>query len=248
MTTASPFLASRANDPRHLRRYRSQSSGTQTRPVMIGGPMVMVCLLLIAIALVGSAPAQALAYQDPPTTPAADPPPDDLGEKLIRGAVQDREEDVMARILRHMAEAARRLDMRFDPGEETQSTQRQALNLLDEAIAQAAARRRPQSSQGQSSHPDKRTAPDQTKPQKNQGKDAQAEGGASSKTGSREKGNAATGEAVGGRIKETRKSWGALPQRDRDEVIQGIEERFLERYRTLIEDYYRALQDEDDAP
>ncbi len=210
---------------------------------------IAACLVLLGVAIAGGQDAQAFAREDPPSTPPADsPPPDDLGEKLIRKTVQEGEEGVMARIMRHMAEAARMLDVRFDPGAETQSTQRRALNLLDEAIAQAAARRRPKSSQGQSSHPDKRSAPDKADSQGKQGKGAQAASSGSTKTGSQAKGDATGVEALQGRFEETRRSWGMLPQRDRDEVIQGIEERFLERYRKLIEDYYRALQGEDDSP
>jgi hypothetical protein len=235
----------------HGRRLTAQ---WHTREFRRGLALVAVCLGLIGGAITGSHPAQAFVAQDPPSTapdePPSDAPPDDLGEKLIRKTVQEGEEDVMARIMRHMAEAARMLDVRFDPGAETQSVQRRALDLLDEAIAQAAAQRRPQSSQGQSSHPDKRTAPDQSDPQNKRGTGAQPRPGASAESGSQEKtkSDVENLEAVRGRFNETRRSWGMLPQRDRDEVIQGIEERFLERYRKLIEDYYRALQGEDDAP
>jgi hypothetical protein len=44
-----------------------------------------------------------------------------------------------------------------------------------------------------------------------------------------------------------RRSWGHLPQRDREEVIQGIGEACLERYRVWIERYYRALQETGDS-
>lgn len=214
---------------------------------------ISVCLVLIVAAIAGSPKAQTFAFQDPPSPPAdppPDPPPDDLGEKLIRKTVQEGEEDVMARIMRHMAEAARMLDVRFDPGTETQSTQRRALDLLDEAIAQAAARRRPQSSQGQASHPDKRTSPDQADSQNTRPQGAQSQSSASTKSGPQGKGKGEkTGvEAVHGQFKETRRAWGMLPQRDRDEIIQGIDERSLPRYRKLIEDYYTALQGKDDSP
>ena len=239
-----------ANVQNGSRGHCSRSGGTRNLRFRSGGRLAAVALVLLGATIAGGQDLQAFAREDPPSTPPADspPPPDDLGEKLIRKTVQEGEEDVMARIMRHMASAARMLDVRFDPGAETQSTQRRALNLLDEAIAQAAARRRPRSSQGQSSHPDKRTAPDQADSQENRRTDAQSQSGASAKTGSPRKGDATGVEAVHGRFKETRRAWGMLPQRDRDEVIQGIEERFLERYRKLIEDYYRALQGEDDSP
>ena len=48
---------------------------------------------------------------------------------------------------------------------------------------------------------------------------------------------------VRGDLQETRRSWGLLPQRERDEMIQGSSEGYIERYREWIERYYRALQE-----
>lgn len=39
-------------------------------------------------------------------------------------------------------------------------------------------------------------------------------------------------------------SWGDLPDRDRDEALQFLRERFPSRYREIIERYYRALAEE----
>lgn len=49
-----------------------------------------------------------------------------------------------------------------------------------------------------------------------------------------------------GDIHELRRTWGHLPMREREEIIQGIGESFLERYRDWIERYYRALQEAED--
>lgn len=40
-------------------------------------------------------------------------------------------------------------------------------------------------------------------------------------------------------------SWGDLPDRERDEAVQFLRERFPSRYREIIERYYRALAEED---
>ena len=44
-----------------------------------------------------------------------------------------------------------------------------------------------------------------------------------------------------GPFRESRRGWGHLPARDRDELLQGVEEAFIEQYRPQIEQYYRAL-------
>jgi hypothetical protein len=50
----------------------------------------------------------------------------------------------------------------------------------------------------------------------------------------------------GGDLQDLRRAWGHLPMREREEIIQGVGERYLERYRDWIERYYRTLQETDD--
>ena len=47
-------------------------------------------------------------------------------------------------------------------------------------------------------------------------------------------------------FREWRSGWGHLPQRDRDEIIQGVGERSLDKFRRWIERYYKALSDADE--
>ena len=65
-----------------------------------------------------------------------------LGERLIRQAHGDADEDVMDTILRLMSSAAQRLEIELDAGEETQAVQRQIMDQLDAAIKIAGVRRR----------------------------------------------------------------------------------------------------------
>ena len=44
---------------------------------------------------------------------------------------------------------------------------------------------------------------------------------------------------------EATRGWGFLPERDRDEIIQGFEETFMSKYREQIERYYRLLAREE---
>lgn len=48
-----------------------------------------------------------------------------------------------------------------------------------------------------------------------------------------------------GKRKATTDKWGELPEREREEALQFLRERFPARYKELIERYYRALAEED---
>ncbi len=182
--------------------------------------------------------------------PQRDDPPDkktkeqELGERLIRDIVNDGDEGVMATAIRLMDSAARKLEIDFDAGRETQDMQRRALDQLDKAIKTAAARRRPVRSRRPPPSGDKRTRPRQPPQRAEEEKEASTHAkppathdprGAEPQVGT-----------VEGRLNETRRAWGQLPMRDREEIIQGADERFLERYRAWIERYYRALQEAED--
>jgi hypothetical protein len=172
---------------------------------------------------------------------------DRLGERLIRKAVAGSDEDVMAGIIRAMNEAARKLEIDFNTGQETQELQRRALVELDRAIKAAAAQRRPRRQSGQSTSPDKRRMPtrqgDASKPE------TTAADGQEGRTPSD---SAATGQTEAqegparGDLRELRRAWGHLPMREREEIIQGIGENYLEKYREWIERYYQALQEEEE--
>lgn len=169
-----------------------------------------------------------------------------LGERLIRNAVETSKEDLMISILRLMNESTRLLEIEFDTGDETQNKQDTILKKLDEAIQAAAAQRRMKRSKPKQWQGDQRKNP---KPgqQKNKqtGKTQDRSAGQSSSDVDGNKGTPTETDAEGGNLNETRRSWGLLPQRQREEVIQGSREAFLERYRQWIERYYQALQESD---
>jgi hypothetical protein len=172
---------------------------------------------------------------------------DDLGERLIRKAVTDGEEDIMATIVRLMTEASRKMEIEFDPGEETQALQGRIQEKLEEAIKAAASKQRAGKKSPTPTDPDKRRMP--TTGKREQRPEAKAKGASSPGSTS----NTAEAPASDGRseaeraaLQDTRRSWGHLPLREREEVIQGVGEGFLERYRVWIERYYRALQESDE--
>ena len=167
-----------------------------------------------------------------------------LGERLIRKAVADADEDIMTAIIRLMSKASRKLEVEFDSGKETQALQQRVIDRLDEAIKIAASQLRPKQSTQRPTEGDKRRMDRTEKKPGTEGADSQGEAkeDASSKTA--DSGTATTGAAGADASEyEVRRAWGHLPARQRDEVIQGIGEVFLERYRVWIERYYRALQE-----
>ncbi|MCG3130150.1 MAG: hypothetical protein FLDDKLPJ_00898 [Phycisphaerae bacterium] len=169
---------------------------------------------------------------------------EDLARKLVRQTTGEGEDDLMTKIMRMMSEGARRLEVMFDAGAETQALQKEIIKELDKAIAAAAqnTKRKPQSNASRS---DRRTAsrarPDGSRQPGAEPRSAEA---------SSEPGQDAT-PAPGGdgverdrdvELKERRRAWGNLPQRDRDEVIEGMDEAVLPRFREWVERYYRSLQ------
>ncbi|MFQ5490518.1 MAG: hypothetical protein ACE5GE_07330 [Phycisphaerae bacterium] len=190
------------------------------------------------------APAPLPRQQPDPQDPPADDE-EDLAEKLIRQATGQSDGGVMGKIQRLMERSAQWLTGDFDPGPKTQAAQRQIIASLDDAIAAAQRRRsRSQSSDSQSS--DKRRGKPQSK---KQGQKQSASSGSSTPDSNTKAGPAAnTRNASNERFKESRRGWGHLPARDRDEVLQGIDESVLEKYRGLIDRYFRALAEDAGEP
>lgn len=171
----------------------------------------------------------------------------DLADRLLRKAKSSSEEGVMESALRLMRAASRRIEVEFDAGEVTMAMQAEIVAKLDEAIERAAKQRRPRRRSSSRSNSDKRRMPTASK-----GEAGRKEGSATGQDGS-EPAKSAEGEGVAehaeaatGEFAELRRGWGHLPSRERDELIQGIEEQYLERYRNWIERYYRALQEVDE--
>ena len=183
------------------------------------------------------------------------PPPTDstedgkeLGEKLIRRVRTDSEEGMMAEIIRLMDTAAARLEVEFDAGEETQVLQQRIMDQLDEAIQEASSARHPGKQRQQISKGDKRRKHRRTSRQSKDGKRTPGDAKDASSSDAADQDSAReSGGPSGGNLRERRRSWGNLPRRARDEVIQGASEQYLERFRAWIERYYQALQESEDS-
>jgi len=169
---------------------------------------------------------------------------EDLAKRLLREATGGDDGGIMGQILRLMDQAGRSLGGDFDPTESTQAVQQQIVEKLDAAIA-AAQRRRSKGTTQYRSSSDKRKAP--PKPGPKQDKERSGEGQTADAAAKTSPSGGADGQsAATGRFREFRRSWGHLPARDRDEVLQGIDEDVLEKYRRLIERYFRTLAEENE--
>ncbi|MHC5111700.1 MAG: hypothetical protein ACYTHJ_17685 [Planctomycetota bacterium] len=166
---------------------------------------------------------------------------DKLGRKLVQKVIEGRDEDIMDRLFSLMSKAALRLDLEFDAGERTQQIQKEILKELDEAIEAAAAQTRKSKSKARPSG-DKRKM---TKPSAGQAKSGSGDNGKGDGSSPQLQPGKTMDAATADQEKDfdVRRGWGLLPPRERDEVIQGYREEFLEAYRIWIEKYYRALQE-----
>lgn len=185
--------------------------------------------------------------QSPDTQPAPaderDRSTEDLAKRLIEGDSSSGGNDVMDELLGLMDDAQERLHREFDPGNPTQDVQRRIIDRLDDAIKLALMNRTKSSS----------TPPDagdmREMPPTDKNKDSAPSPTASGDQSQRPASQApAAGEDMKrrlGDLRELRRGWGHLPQRDREEIMQGLEEQSLDRYRELIERYYRALAETD---
>ncbi len=208
-----------------------------------------------------SPPAGVPQWQEKGRPPVSERRDVKLGERLVHRAVADADEGLMESIARLMNEAARRLEIEFDAGDKTQALQRRVLDRLNHAVKVAASQRRTVGHRFETgaTSADKRRmpkgrprTPDERKRSPEDESDRASDVSAASllRRATLRSGAASLtveqGKSPGGDLRELRRSWGHLPMREREEIIQGITESFLERYREWIQRYYRALQETED--
>lgn len=226
-------MGEKDNNGAGMPRIRHESDRPTIRQAVDRLSRVTVSLLCATLATA--------AFGSPPSTPEDKAKSDErkLSRRLIRGTTVD-DEDIMERIIRLMDQTARRLEVDFDTGEETQALQLEVLKQLDDAVKMAAAQTRKSSGQQCSSKSDRRR-----RQEKDKSRSAEPNSNKGESASTAPAGRKPTAGGIHDRddLAESRRGWGNLPQRERDEVIQGAGERYLERYRKWIEQYYRALQE-----
>jgi len=204
---------------------------------------VHIRLLQIVCLLSGAA---AHAHPDDDTAPPDRPSETDkqrdgdLSKRLIHKTTTGTDADIMGEVASLMFDAQNRLVRELDAGSQTQAVQERILQRLDNAI-QIALHQRSRSPSRQASKGERREMSE--KPQDSESR-SEKEGGDNVTDPGESTGAGPDTESTPrerGPFREWRRGWGHLPQRDRDELLQGIEEEFIERYRRQIEQYYRAL-------
>lgn len=149
--------------------------------------------------------------------------------------------------VREMDSVSRRLGRSLDPGVETQRMQESILRKLDQVIKAA----KEQSSSGGGSSSGQPREQDQGGESVAQQGRAQQQGGQPQSGGQQ----ASTGQAgvttpikpqtPESAIEQLRKEWGVLPPRVREELSDGLRERFSPLYRRMTEAYYKALAEQE---
>lgn len=179
----------------------------------------------------------------------------ELEESLQRMLERDRPADVFARAVREMGDVSQRLGGRLDAGIETQRMQQGIIDKLDQVID--AARQQQQQSDssdsgGDGSPEDADSGADEVAQQAeasdagDAGADAQEAGGEQPHSGEdASPGQASDAQDYEQALGELRQEWGNLPPRLREEISQGMNERFSPVYRSLTEAYYRQLAEEE---
>ncbi len=185
-------------------------------------------------------------------------PQKDVREDLVKALTARQVGDAFEKLIGQMRDASERLGADRDSGLQTQRLQQEILDKLDSVIASAKRQSSSSKSGGSSSGGGKpSSASEATKhnsAQESDSKNGQAQAAAKraaakSSSSPTDQANAATAQQPGrktGPIKTHRMEWGHLPQRLRDELMQGTRERFSPLYERLTEQYYQRLAEEAD--
>jgi len=182
-----------------------------------------------------------------------------LDESVQRMLSGEQAADAFEQAVREMDDVSQRLGRRRDAGTDTQRMQQAIIDKLDQVIA-AARRQQQQSSSSSSSGGQGQQQQSQRQQDKGAGQVAQQPSGAQrgqagqpgaqsqsgqAHSGEASPGSAQEGETSGEPMRELRREWGSLPPRLRDEISEGLNERFSPVYRELTESYYRELAEEE---
>lgn len=177
--------------------------------------------------------------------------------------------DALQKALGHMRQASDRMGEQLDVGLNTQRLQESALALMDQVITQAQQQQQEQQEQQQqqsqsqggseSSSGDQQGGSSQNAQQsqspgqgqgeqqsQQEGQQGQATANAQSSEASEGQAGKATAseESPDSPLAETRDRWGSLPPRLREQLLQGMNERFSPVYQRMTEAYYQRLAEE----
>ncbi|MBO6738262.1 MAG: hypothetical protein JJ916_00205 [Phycisphaerales bacterium] len=172
----------------------------------------------------------------------------DPNEAALREVLSPREAgEALGQAVKLMDQVAQRIGTDADVSIATQRLQEDILRKLDQVIESAQNNQLGSgggSSSSQSSSSENQQQPDQ---QQQQGQGDQQQNAPGNEAGQEAMPGGSSAASPGDALAPDGVSWGALPQRIRDALSQGFSDRYSELYRTLTEEYYRALA-EDENP
>ena len=181
-----------------------------------------------------------------PIDPDTSETQNDLNDEIERALSVSDAVDAFEQAVNEMDDVSRRLGRALDPGIETQRAQESILRKLDQVIEAA----QDQSSSGGGSSSGKPRDQDQgskdlAQQQAGAGGQQAQPGGAQASTGAAGTGTPINPETEDTPIEQLRKEWGELPPRVREELSDGLRERFSPLYRSMTEAYYKALAEQE---
>lgn len=127
-----------------------------------------------------------------------------------------------------------------DTGETVQQAQQRVLDLLDDLIEDA--QKREQQQQQSSQQQQQQQQQKQNQQQQNQQQQQDPSQPMPDSRTNPNRGN--LGEKRPGRVVNPGESWGAMPDAQREKVLQVLRESFPGRYRELVEQYYESLAEQ----
>jgi hypothetical protein len=167
----------------------------------------------------------------------------DHEEELERRLSEERLTDAFAEAIAKMSLSAEMLEDRFDTGLGTQRVQEEIIEKLTQLIDEA---QQMQSSSSSSSSSASASAQPQQSPGQQGGRsDQSSPSNGQDGEGNQEQDPPPTQQAdVNVMLEEMRQEWGSLPDRIREMLLQGREERFSGLYEQLTREYYRRLAED----
>jgi hypothetical protein len=183
---------------------------------------------------------------DDPTQPHQDAAAQQSERELQKQLSEAEVADAFEQAMEKMGIAAELLDVRFDAGLDTQRVQEDILAKLNQLLDQAKKSKSSSSSSSSSRQQQNQQKQDPGKRQQQKPQNASNEQRNRDPADNRSEVEPPGQEAANANamIEETRTEWGNLPQRIRDQLIQGRKEKFSTLYERLTHDYYKRLAEE----
>ncbi len=173
-------------------------------------------------------------------------PDESINESVEQALSATDPADVFEQAVDEMGLVSRRLGRALDPGVQTQRMQESILRKLDQVI-EAAQEQSSSGGGGGSGEPrDQDQGAQELAQQKPSAGSGQAQaGGQQASSGAAGSGTPDTPDMQDTPIEQLRKEWGVLPPRVREELSDGLRERFSPLYRRMTEAYYKALAEQE---